>query len=73
MDKTWQQELQEILQTMNVPATRTHDMGWLRRNLAIQNSDHVELERAISLIKKLEKRQWEHPSSLPLPGHSPTT
>lgn len=47
-------ELQEILKTMDVPKGRKWDMGWLRRNLAVRNSEHPQFARAMELVRKLE-------------------
>lgn len=46
-----QDELDEILEDMDVPAMRMRDMGWLNRNLGVRNGDHPDFKRAMELIK----------------------
>ena len=43
--------LQQILNTMDVPKHRKHDLFWLKRNLPIRNSNHPNLEEALQLIR----------------------
>lgn len=42
--------LEEILATMDVPATRHSDHPWLRRNLGIRNRDHADFAEACQLL-----------------------
>jgi hypothetical protein len=35
---------------MEVPELRRTDFGWLRRNLAIHNSDHPDFNEAMQLV-----------------------
>ncbi len=46
-------ELSAILETMAVPVKRRADLGWLKRNLAINNGGHPQLPRALEIIRAL--------------------
>jgi hypothetical protein len=46
-------DLQEILETMDVPERRKTDLGWLVRNLRIRNNGHPLIEEAMIQIKVL--------------------
>lgn len=43
-------ELQDILNTMDVPVLRKTDLRWLSRNLAVRNRNHPEFFRAMRII-----------------------
>lgn len=56
--KEMQKQLRDILMTMEVPSFRTqymsqHNLLWLQRNLAINNSDHPKLDEALGLLRNL--------------------
>lgn len=55
--------LREMLDKMDVPEGRKDDLGWLRRNLPIRNSDHQDFRAAFRLV--LEK-SMEHDSAFAL-------
>lgn len=50
-------KLREVLEDMDVPEMRRQlrpeDIAWLRRNLAINNSDHARFTQALELIRSL--------------------
>lgn len=50
-----QQELEDILNTMDIPHFRKKDIGWLMRNIQINNNEHPDIDRALSLIKDISK------------------
>ncbi len=51
------EELQKIIETMDIPQMRRNlipqNIMWLNRNLRINNSQHPDIEKAMTLIKKL--------------------
>lgn len=49
-------ELAQILDGMDVPAARKNDLGWLGRNLGINNAEHPNLARAKELVNELRKQ-----------------
>lgn len=49
--------LQEVLIGMKIPSQRTKDIGWLNRNLAINNADHPNFLKAVWLINQLMKEE----------------
>ena len=49
------ENLQNILETMDVPEMRKTDIRWLSRNLGIRNSNHPNFQDAMNLIKELLK------------------
>jgi hypothetical protein len=48
-------ELNNILNTMDIPQQRRLDFGWLRRNLGIRNSEKSGFKRAIAIIIEIER------------------
>lgn len=56
------QELHRVLENMDIPKLRINDIGWLDRNIAINNSDHPNFILATWLIKKLKEHQNEQVS-----------
>ena len=53
-------QLRNLLETMNVPSFRRQDMseanlGWLLRNIQINNAQHAGLPDALKLIRELLK------------------
>jgi hypothetical protein len=52
--------LQKILGDMDIPVNRreltSYNLKWLARNIGLQNSNHPDLQEAITLIKKLLRR-----------------
>lgn len=48
-----QKELARLLDGMAVPEHRRADLGWLWRNLAINNIENENLEPALKLVKEL--------------------
>ena len=50
-----EQELQELLKTMDVPVRRLNDYGWLGRNLMIKNFNNPNAKRAVELLKIIAK------------------
>jgi hypothetical protein len=48
-------ELNNILNTMDIPQQRRLDFGWLRRNLGIRNSEKPDFKRAIAIIIEIER------------------
>lgn len=57
MNKILLDKLKEFLKTMNVPAKRMEDIGWLNRNLFFQNANHPDFEEAWKIIGQLHKEQ----------------
>jgi hypothetical protein len=51
--KALKQELDNILETMNVPGKRKDDLRWLRRNLRFYNSFHHKINRAYVILNIL--------------------
>mgnify|MGYP006871045053 CR=1 FL=1 len=49
------ERLKEILATMDIPPMRVNDLGWLQRNIQINNGEHPDIETALQLIKQ----QWK--------------
>jgi hypothetical protein len=45
----------EILDTMEVPELRRHDLHWLRRNLGIRNRLHPDFCEAIRILADLAR------------------
>jgi hypothetical protein len=45
--------LLEILEGMDVPPARVDDIGWLLRNIGINNFDHPDLREAVALLRRL--------------------
>ena len=52
-----QEELENILNTMDIPHVRKNDIGWLMRNIQINNSKHPDIDRALTLIKAISKEK----------------
>ena len=50
-----QNELNKILERMDIPKGRFNDVGWLSRNIRINNSDHPNILLAEWLIKKMKE------------------
>lgn len=50
-------ELQNVLIGMDVPNQRKKDIGWLNRNLAINNQDHPNFLKAVWILKQLSKEK----------------
>ena len=50
-------ELNEILDQMDIPDSRKHDISWLVRNLGIRNSNHPACNKAMLIIKSILKSQ----------------
>jgi|LakMenE01Jun11ns_1017448.scaffolds.fasta_scaffold9656824_2 hypothetical protein len=50
-------ELQNVLIGMDVPNQRKKDIGWLNRNLAINNQDHPNFLKAVWILKQLNKEK----------------
>ena len=48
------QELHRVLNNMDIPKLRFDDLGWLDRNIAINNSDHPNFILATWLISILK-------------------
>jgi hypothetical protein len=48
-------ELNNILNTMDIPQQRRLDFGWLRRNLGIRNSENPDFNRAMLIIMEIER------------------
>ena len=52
--------LEEILETMDIPKFRStitsNTARWLMRNIRVRNSDHPDIEEALSLLKVVVKR-----------------
>ena len=53
--ETTMERLKEILATMDIPPMRVNDLGWLQRNIQINNGEHPDIETALQLIKQ----QWK--------------
>ena len=47
------EELIEILNSMDIPKERRNDIFWLARNLPIRNFNNPKLNRALELLKPL--------------------
>lgn len=50
-----EQQLKDILNTMDVPEGRKKDWGWLMRNLSVRNSDHPKFNEAVGLLKSISR------------------
>ncbi len=46
-------ELQALLEHMDVPEDRRHDLKWLSRNLNIKNQDNIHLQDAFTAVAAL--------------------
>lgn len=46
-------QLESLLNGMDVPSFRKRKVAWLRRNLAVRNSDHNRFNEAMELINEL--------------------
>lgn len=46
-----------LVADMDIPESRKHDWGWLRRNLGIRNSSHENFDEAVSLLKIIIREQ----------------
>lgn len=42
---------------MDVPSARRRDLGWLSRNLGVENSHHPQFKQAINIITALRAQQ----------------
>lgn len=49
--------LQDALIGMSIPDLRKKDIGWLNRNIAINNSEHPNFIKAKWLINQLMKEE----------------
>ncbi len=49
--------LNRLLTDMDVPPLRFNDMGWLRRNLGIRNSENHRFATAMGLVIKISKKE----------------
>lgn len=45
----------EFLNEVDIPQQRRGDFRWLLRNLAIRNSKHPDIDRALAALKQLVK------------------
>jgi hypothetical protein len=50
------EELQRLLNTMDIPQQRRTDLGWLARNIQVNNGSHPQINETVELIKKLTKK-----------------
>lgn len=50
-------QLEDVLIGMNVPQQRKKDIGWLSRNISINNAGHPKLLKAIWVIQQLMKEE----------------
>lgn len=50
-------ELQDALNGMDIPQMRKRDIGWLNRNISINNSNHPNFLKATWLIKQIMKEE----------------
>lgn len=57
-------ELHRVLKGMDVPILRFDDLGWLTRNLGINNSNHPNFILATWLVTKLKESENEQVSSM---------
>lgn len=48
---TLSDELGDILETMEIPKSRSSDYRWMARNLGINNGSHPKLERATEILR----------------------
>jgi hypothetical protein len=46
-------ELEDILNTMDIPEARWTDWAWLNRNLRINNATHPLIDQAVSGVKRM--------------------
>jgi hypothetical protein len=53
--KCIQYQLNEILDTMDIPEGRRNDYRWLNRNIGIKNQNHRNYERAMQLLDYIVK------------------
>jgi hypothetical protein len=44
-------EIEHLVTNMGVPEFRTHDFGWLRRNLGINFSEHPDFDQVSKLLE----------------------
>jgi hypothetical protein len=62
-----QRKLRRIIDTMDVPELRRHDIHWLERNLRINNVGHPLLPDALDVLKQMRrmmKARVERPNSV---------
>jgi hypothetical protein len=57
-------ELYRVLENMDIPKLRFNDIGWLDRNIGINNSNHPNFLLASWLITKLKESKNEQMSSM---------
>jgi hypothetical protein len=57
-------ELHRVLENMDIPKMRFDDLGWLTRNIGINNSNHPNFILATWLIEKLKESKNEQVSSM---------
>ncbi len=48
-------QLQDLLIGMDIPMTRKKDIGWLNRNIQINNSEHPNILKALWVLRELNK------------------
>lgn len=53
--------LQDIINTMSIPASRKFDIQWLGRNMGINNGNHPRYNEAMDLIHDIY-REYTQPS-----------
>ncbi len=46
-------ELQALLEHMDVPEDRKHDLRWLSRNLGIRNRENIHFQDALTAVAAL--------------------
>lgn len=49
-----------LVADMDIPESRKHDWGWLRRNLGIRNSSHENFEQAMVILKVIIREHNTH-------------
>ena len=49
------EQLQDLLIGMDIPMARKKDIGWLNRNIQINNSEHPNILKALWVLRELNK------------------
>lgn len=50
-------ELESVIIGMDIPQARSKDIGWLNRNISVNNANHPNILKALWIIKQLMKEE----------------
>jgi len=53
-------EIEKLTTNMAVPEQRRRDIGWLKRNLAINNKPHNDFDRVVALLDSYDSCREHH-------------